>query len=175
MARRKTLTDNMILKLKPEAKRVTMPDPEMRGHYVRITPKGAKSFVAVARDPNGKQVWATVGGCDVLTIAEARDKAREAIRRIKAGKPAFEVPPAKPDTLKDVAENIDQEKVVDAVRLAHETLRAAGISRPRIGVAALNPHAGDSGNFGTEEIDILAPAIEQARQMQIDVNVGRFR
>jgi 4-hydroxythreonine-4-phosphate dehydrogenase len=72
--------------------------------------------------------------------------------------------------LKDVAGNIDQEKVVDAVRLAHETLRAAGISRPRIGVAALNPHAGDSGNFGTEEIDILAPAIEQARQMQIDVN-----
>ncbi len=72
--------------------------------------------------------------------------------------------------LKDVAANIDQKGVVDAVRLAHETLRAAGISRPRIGVAALNPHAGDSGNFGTEEIDILAPAIERARQMQIDVS-----
>jgi integrase len=105
MARRKTLTDNMILKLKPEAKRLTMPDPEMRGHYIRITPKGAKSFVAVARDPNGKQVWATVGGADVLTIAEAREQAREAIRRIKAGLPAFEPPPTKPDSLKDIAEN----------------------------------------------------------------------
>ncbi len=62
-----------------------MPDPEMRGHYVRITPKGAKSFVAVARDLDGKQIWATIGGTDVLTIAEARDKAREAIQRIKAG------------------------------------------------------------------------------------------
>ena len=53
MARRKTLTDNMIAKEKPESKRITMPDPEMRGHYIRITPKGAKSFVAVARDQNG--------------------------------------------------------------------------------------------------------------------------
>ncbi len=89
MARRKTLTDNMVAKLKPEAKRLTMPDPEMRGHYIRITPKGAKSFVAVARDPNGKQVWATIGGCDVLTIAEARENARECIRRIKGGLPLF--------------------------------------------------------------------------------------
>jgi len=105
MARRKTLTDNMILKLKPEAKRLTMPDPEMRGHYIRITPKGAKSFVAVARAPNGKQIWATIGGADVLTIAEAREKARECIRRIKAGQPAFEPPPTKPDSLRDIAEN----------------------------------------------------------------------
>ena len=105
MARRKTLTDAMILKQKPEAKRFTMPDPELRGHYVRITPKGAKSFVAVARDPDGKQVWATIGGCDVLTIADARERARECIQRIKAGQSAFEVPPAKPDSLKDIAES----------------------------------------------------------------------
>ena len=104
MARRKTLTDNMILKEKPEAKRRTMPDPEMRGHYIRITPKGAKSFVAVARNPGGKQVWATIGGCDVLTIAEAREKARDAIRRIKTGQPAFEPPPVMPDSLKHIAE-----------------------------------------------------------------------
>ena len=38
MARRKTLTDNMILKLKPARKRLTMPDPELRGHYIRVTP-----------------------------------------------------------------------------------------------------------------------------------------
>ncbi len=108
MARRKTLTDNMILKLKPEAKRVTMPDPEMRGHYVRITPKGAKSYVAVARDRDGKQRWATIGSADHLTIAEARKMARAAmkrINRINASQPTVEPPPTKPDSFKAVAEN----------------------------------------------------------------------
>ncbi len=111
MARRKTLTDNMILKLKPARKRLTMPDPELRGHYIRVTPTGKKSFVAVARDPGGRQIWATIGGADVLTIAEAREKAREAIQRIKAGQPAFEVPPAGPDTLQDIAESWMQRHV----------------------------------------------------------------
>ena len=105
MARRKSLTDNMIAKLKPGAKRLTMPDPELRGHYVRITPKGARSFVAVARNPDGKQIWATLGSADVLTIAEAREKAREAIKRVKAGQPAFEPPPVAPDSFEAVADN----------------------------------------------------------------------
>ena len=105
MTRRKTLTDNMISKLKPGPKRQTLSDPEMRGHYIRMTPKGAKSFVAVARDPGGKQVWATIGGTDVLTIAEARETARERIKRIKAGQPAVEPPPTKPDSFKDIAES----------------------------------------------------------------------
>ncbi len=72
--------------------------------------------------------------------------------------------------LKNVVENINQEAVISACRLAHDTLRAAGTPRPRIGVAALNPHAGDAGNFGTEEIDILAPAIQRVREMQIDAD-----
>ncbi|NKB58841.1 MAG: 4-hydroxythreonine-4-phosphate dehydrogenase PdxA [Alphaproteobacteria bacterium] len=72
--------------------------------------------------------------------------------------------------LKDVVANIDQDAVIDAVRLAADTLRATGISRPRIGVAAVNPHAGDNGNFGTEEIDILGPAIQRAQALQIDVD-----
>jgi integrase len=91
----------MVAKLKPGEKRLTLPDPELRGHYIRITTKGAKSFVAVARDPDGKQVWATIGGCDVLTIAEARDKAREAIQRIKSGQPAFEAVTALLDMVED--------------------------------------------------------------------------
>ena len=105
MARRKTLTDSMVARLKPGPKRQTLPDPELRGHYVRITPTGAKSYVAVARDPTGRQVWATLGGADLLTIDDARDKAREAIKRIKAGKSAFEPPPVEPDSFKAVAEN----------------------------------------------------------------------
>ena len=111
MARRATLTDNMLLKLKPGSKRITKPDPELRGHYVRITTKGAKSFVAVARDPDGRQIWATLGAADVLTIAEAREQARKAIMRIKSGQPAFEPPPVKPDTLKVIAEGYMQRHV----------------------------------------------------------------
>ena len=105
MARRNTLTDNMVAKLKPGPKRITLSDPELRGHYVRITPNGAKSYVAVARAPGGKQIWATIGGADVMSIAEARERARSAIQRIKDGQPAFEPPPARPDSFKDVAEN----------------------------------------------------------------------
>ncbi len=106
MARRKTLTNRMIAKLKPGAKRRTIPDPECRGHYVRITPAGAKSYVAVSREPyEKKQVWATIGSTDHFTIDEAREKAREAIKRIKDGLPAFEPPPVKPDSFKAIAEN----------------------------------------------------------------------
>jgi len=72
--------------------------------------------------------------------------------------------------LKNVVANINQESVIDAVQLANNTLKATGMERPRIGVAALNPHAGDAGNFGTEEIDILSPAVKRASEMQIDVN-----
>ena len=106
MARRKTLTDNMVAKLKPGPKRLTLPDPELRGHYIRVTPTGAKSYVAVAREPyEKKQVWATIGSTDIYTIDEAREKAREAIKRIKAGQSAFEPPPVPPDSFKAVAEN----------------------------------------------------------------------
>ncbi len=116
MTRRKTLTDNMVAKLKPGPKRVTIPDPLMRGHYVRVTPTGSKSYVAVARDPGATQVWATIGTTDHFNIDEAREKAREAVKRIKAGQPAFEPPPAKPDSFRAVAENY-VERHVKANRL----------------------------------------------------------
>ena len=72
--------------------------------------------------------------------------------------------------LRNVAKSIDVDGIINAIKLANDTLIAAGKTRPKIGVAALNPHAGDNGNFGTEEIDILAPAIEMARGLQIDVD-----
>jgi 4-hydroxythreonine-4-phosphate dehydrogenase len=71
--------------------------------------------------------------------------------------------------LKDVAGNISQEKILQAVNLANDTLRLAGKKYPRIAVAALNPHAGDNGKFGREEIDILEPAIAKANANQINV------
>ena len=43
-------------------------------------------------------------------------------------------------------------------------MRSAGFARPRIAVAGLNPHAGDGGNFGREEIDVIAPVVEAGKQ-----------
>ena len=105
MTRRKRLTKNQVLALKPRADRYSVTDPELAGHYVRVMPTGAKSFAAVARDPYGKQVWWTIGSVDVLNIEEARDLARDAIKRIKAGKPPVEPPPIKPDSFRSVADN----------------------------------------------------------------------
>ncbi len=101
---RKTLSDAGVAALKPRAARYAHPDPELAGHYVRVTPSGAKSFVAVTRDPgSGRQVWATIGPVGLMGIEEAREKAREAIKRVQAGKPAFETP-VKAETFEDVAE-----------------------------------------------------------------------
>jgi 4-hydroxythreonine-4-phosphate dehydrogenase len=69
--------------------------------------------------------------------------------------------------LSAVAGLITEESVLQAIRLARNTLRAAGKPHPKIAVAGLNPHAGDGGIFGREEIDVIAPAIARAQAEQI--------
>lgn len=101
---RKSLSDKGVAALKPRAARYAVPDPELRGHYVRVQPSGARSFVTVTIDPAGKQIWTTIGPADVMLITEARERARDAIKRVRAGLPAFEVPPDKPATFEEVAE-----------------------------------------------------------------------
>ena len=64
--------------------------------------------------------------------------------------------------LRDVADAITGEGIIAAVRIADRYLKAAGIAAPRIAVAGLNPHAGDGGSIGREEIDVIAPAVERA-------------
>jgi integrase len=102
--RRKTLTNKMVACLPRRAKRYVLSDPEQRGMYIRVMPKGPNVYAAVARDPFGKQIWATVGSADVIKIEEARDSARKAIRRIKEGKPAFEPLAVAPESFRAVAE-----------------------------------------------------------------------
>src|SRR5688572_14570653 len=65
--------------------------------------------------------------------------------------------------LAKVASSLSVERIVEALGLTAAALAAAGFMPPRIGVAALNPHAGDGGNFGREEIDIIGPAVEAAK------------
>jgi 4-hydroxy-L-threonine phosphate dehydrogenase PdxA len=69
--------------------------------------------------------------------------------------------------LREVADLLSVERIVEAIALAHRTLREAGFDQPRIAIAAINPHAGDGGQIGREEIEIIAPAVERARAMGI--------
>jgi 4-hydroxythreonine-4-phosphate dehydrogenase len=66
--------------------------------------------------------------------------------------------------LKDVASQLSLERILRALKLTDQCMHNAGFAAPRIAVAGLNPHAGDGGNFGTEEIDIIAPAVSAAQR-----------
>lgn len=66
-------------------------------------------------------------------------------------------------SLQQALQAVTQERVLQTIRIAHAHFRRAGLAAPRIAVAGLNPHAGEGGLFGREEIDTIGPAIEQAR------------
>lgn len=66
--------------------------------------------------------------------------------------------------LSAVAAEITRDAVIEAIRLTDRSLREADVMTPRIAVAALNPHAGDAGTFGREEIDVIGPAIAEVRR-----------
>ena len=66
------------------------------------------------------------------------------------------------ESLRTALDRITPQRIDDALTLADATMRGAGIARPRIAVAALNPHGGENGLFGREEIDIIAPAVAKA-------------
>ena len=70
--------------------------------------------------------------------------------------------------LSAVAAAITADGVREAVRIIDRNLRVAGIAKPRIAVAGLNPHAGDGGSFGREEIDIIAPAVRSLALEELD-------
>lgn len=72
--------------------------------------------------------------------------------------------------LAEVAARLSPPRIVEAIALTDQCMRAAGYPAPRIAVAALNPHAGDGGNYGREEVEIIAPAVEAARARDIDAS-----
>lgn len=71
--------------------------------------------------------------------------------------------------LREVADALSADRIYESLKLTIATMEGAGYDRPRIGVAALNPHAGDGRNFGAEDEDILLPAIERAQAEQMAV------
>jgi 4-hydroxythreonine-4-phosphate dehydrogenase len=71
-------------------------------------------------------------------------------------------------SLSEAIRRVTRERVLTVIRIAHETLLRMGLPRPRIAVAGLNPHAGEGGLFGREELDHIAPAIADARAAGYD-------
>jgi 4-phospho-D-threonate 3-dehydrogenase / 4-phospho-D-erythronate 3-dehydrogenase len=70
--------------------------------------------------------------------------------------------------LRAVCDHVTKERILDRVVLAHAALRDMGIANPRIAISGLNPHAGENGVFGREEVDHIVPAVEAARARGID-------
>jgi 4-hydroxythreonine-4-phosphate dehydrogenase len=66
-------------------------------------------------------------------------------------------------SLREACDKVTQSRVYEKIMLAHEALVKQGIAAPRIAVSALNPHAGEGGLFGREEIEEIEPAIARAR------------
>lgn len=71
-------------------------------------------------------------------------------------------------SIAEVADLITFDLIVERGELLERVLKARGIDAPRIGVCALNPHAGESGKFGRHEIDIIAPAVEEMQTRGLD-------
>ena len=69
--------------------------------------------------------------------------------------------------LRDVIDGLNTEELVHTIALAQRACQQLGVQEPRIAVAGLNPHAGESGLFGREDIDVIAPAIAKARTLGI--------
>ncbi len=70
--------------------------------------------------------------------------------------------------IKAVSDNLNLNTIGRAIRLSYNTLKNAGIENPVIGIAGLNPHNGENGECGREEIDVITPAIKEALKNGID-------
>jgi len=65
--------------------------------------------------------------------------------------------------LRDAAAMLSIERIVEAAKLIYRSLQASGTAAPKVAIAAFNPHGGDGGSCGREEIDIIAPAVAELR------------
>ncbi|MGN8116122.1 4-hydroxythreonine-4-phosphate dehydrogenase PdxA [Labrys sp. 22185] len=107
--------------------------------------------------PGHTEILAAHGGAARVAMMLANDEIRTVLVTIHTA-------------LRLAIEQADFAAQMAAIRFAHEGGRALGIPAPRIAVAGLNPHAGEGGLFGNEEIEIIAPAIAAARREGIDAS-----
>lgn len=72
-------------------------------------------------------------------------------------------------SLREACDRVKKDRVLECIRLANDACKKLGIKEPKIGVAGLNPHCGEDGMFGREEIEEIQPAIEQAMSEGINI------
>ena len=72
--------------------------------------------------------------------------------------------------IREALDQIDAPRIVRTLTAAKTALQRIGIEAPRIAVSGINPHAGENGLFGSEEVEIVSPALEQARGAGIDAH-----
>lgn len=73
-------------------------------------------------------------------------------------------------SLREACDRATKECVLDVIRIANQACKDLGIENPRVAVAGLNPHCGENGLFGREEIEEINPAVEAAKEEGIDVS-----
>lgn len=73
-------------------------------------------------------------------------------------------------SLREACDRAKKERVLEVIELGYQALRAMGIENPKIAVAGLNPHAGEHGLFGREEIEEIIPAVEEAKKRGIEAD-----
>ena len=66
-------------------------------------------------------------------------------------------------SLREACDRVKKDRVLEVIRIADQACKKLGIDQPKIGVAGLNPHSGENGMFGREEIEEITPAIEEAK------------
>jgi 4-hydroxythreonine-4-phosphate dehydrogenase len=109
------------------------------------------------RYPGHTEILAEYGGAKRVAMMLANDDIRTVLVTIHTA-------------LRKAIDEADFDAQMSAIRLANEGGKALGIAAPRVAVAGLNPHAGEGGLFGDEEIRIIGPAIEAARAEGIDAS-----
>jgi 4-hydroxythreonine-4-phosphate dehydrogenase len=72
-------------------------------------------------------------------------------------------------SLREVLLLLTKERVLEVIRFSNDSLKRIGIKKPKVSIAGLNPHAGENGLLGTEEIEIIKPAVREARKEGIDI------
>ena len=72
-------------------------------------------------------------------------------------------------SLSEACRRVKKERVLDCIHMANDAMKAIGIANPKIGVAGLNPHCGENGMFGTEEVEEIQPAIDAALAEGINI------
>lgn len=72
-------------------------------------------------------------------------------------------------SLREACDRVKKDRVYEVIKIANDACKAIGIEKPKIGVAGLNPHCGENGMFGTEEIEEIQPAIDKVISEGIDI------